>query len=78
MDSRQYEQTIEQLQVTLEGTKGLLNEVVTLTNLFIPLLEQIPQSDKKVLMSLKQRIQVASMMLAMDRQGPPTIVQSSF
>lgn len=77
MDSRQYEQKIEQLQVQLAGTEGLLNEIITLTNLFIPLLKQIPQSDKKMLAELEKRLQISNMMLSMKRNAPPTIVDSS-
>lgn len=78
MDSRQYEQKIEQLIVELSGMKGLLNEIVTLTNLFMPLLRQHPQVDKRMLANLEKRLQVVQMMFDMERQAPPHIVQSSF
>lgn len=78
MDSRKYEQQIEQLQVELLGTEGLLNEIITLANLFIPLLQQLPQTDKKMLSELTKRMQIANMKLSMKRNAPPTIVQKSW
>lgn len=78
MDSRTMEQEIEQLQVQLSGVKGLLNEIVTLADLFIPTLQQLPQTDKKMLAEFTKRVQIAGMMLSMERQSPPTIVQKSF
>lgn len=76
MDSRQYEQKIEQLQVELSGQEGFLNEIINLVNLFIPTLKALPTTDKKMLAELEKRVQLANMMLSMKRNSPPTIVQS--
>lgn len=74
MDTR--DNHIEQLEVQLSGLKGLLGEIVTLANLFMPILEQLPQTDKAVLGELRKRLQITHMMLSMEKQSPPTIVQS--
>lgn len=71
------DQEIEQLQIQLSGLKGLLGEIVTLQNLFMPILEMLPQTDKIMLGELKKRLQITKMMLDMEKQSPPTIVQSS-
>lgn len=71
------DQEIEQLQIQLSGLKGLLGEIVTLQNLFMPILEMLPQTDKIMLGELRKRLQITKMMLDMEKQSPPTIVQSS-
>ena len=71
------DQEIEQLQIQLSGLKGLLGEIVTLQNLFMPILEMLPQTDKILLGELRKRLQITKMMLDMEKQSPPTIVQSS-
>lgn len=76
MDSRKYEQEIEQLQVQLSGTEGLLNEIICLLDLFLPTLRQLPQTDKKMLAELEKRHQIAHMMISMKQQSAPKIVDS--
>ena len=71
------DQEIEQLQIQLSGLKGLLGEIVTLQNLFMPILEMLPQTDKIMLGELRKRLQITKMMLDMEKQSLPTIVQSS-
>ena len=55
----------------------MLGEIVTLQNLFMPILEMLPQTDKIMLGELRKRLQITKMMLDMEKQSPPTIVQSS-
>lgn len=76
MDSRKYEQEIEQLQVQLSGTEGLLNEIITLLDLFLPTLRQLPQTDKRMLAELEKRHQIAHMMISMKQQSAPKIVDT--
>lgn len=76
MNESTKDQMIEQLQVEISGAKGLLNEIVSLTDLFMPILKQLPQTDKKVLLELEKRMDIVKMALAMDRQSAPHIVQS--
>ena len=76
MDSRQYEQKIEQLEVEYSGLEGFLNEIINLVNLFIPILKTIPQTDKRLVAELEKRVLLANRMLTMKRNAPPTIVQS--
>jgi hypothetical protein len=68
---------IEQLQVKMVGLKGLLNEITSIVRLFMPLLEQSPYSDKRMVGELNKRLQITEMMLSMDRNDPPSIVESS-
>lgn len=70
------DQEIEQLQVQLSGLKGLLGEIVSLQNLFMPILEALPQTDKRMLGELKKRMQITQMMLDMERQNPPVIKEA--
>ena len=49
------DQKIEQLEVQLSGYKGLLGEIVSITNLFMPILERMPETDKKMVGELKKR-----------------------
>lgn len=70
------DQKIEQLEVQLSGYKGLLGEIVSITNLFMPILERMPETDKKMVGELKKRLQLTHMMLSMEKQAPPTIVSS--
>lgn len=76
MDSRQYEQKIEQLIVELEGAYGLLNEVVSYTELFLPILRQLPQTDKNMLSELEKRILISKQTFSMRRNDPATITSS--
>lgn len=76
MDSRQYEQKIEQLIVELEGAYGLLNEVVSYTELFLPILRQLPQTDKNMLAELEKRILISKQTFSMRRNNPATITSS--
>lgn len=76
MDSRQYEQKIEQLIVELEGAYGLLNEVVSYTELFLPILRQLPQTDKNMLAELEKRILISKQTFSMRRNDPATITSS--
>lgn len=78
MDTVQYQRQIEQLICQLEASHGLLNEIVSLNDLFIPLLRQIPQADKRMLGVLQERMNVAKIMLSMKKGGPATVVESSF
>lgn len=74
MDSRKLEQQIEQLTIQLSGVEGLLNEIVTLLDLFLPTLRQLPQTDKRMLAELEKRQQIAQMMISMKQQSAPKIV----
>jgi len=76
MDSRQYDQKIEQLIVELEGAYGLLNEVVSYTELFLPILRQLPQTDKNMLSELEKRILISKQTFSMRRNDPATITSS--
>jgi len=78
MDSKTMENQIEQLEVQLSGAKGMLNEIVSMTRLFMPLLYSIPQSDKKMLAELDKRMQIVEMQLSMERLSPPTIVSAKW
>ena len=71
------DQEIEQLQIQLSGLKGLLGEIVTLQNLFMPILEMLPQTDKIMLGELRKRLQITKMKLDMEKQSHQTIVQQS-
>lgn len=70
------EQRIEQLEVELSGCKGLLGEIVSIANLFMPILERLPETDKRMVGELRKRLQITNMMLSMEKQNPPTIVSS--
>lgn len=70
------EQKIEQLEVELSGCKGLLGEIVSIANLFLPILERLPETDKRMVGELRKRLQITNMMLSMEKQNPPTIVSS--
>lgn len=70
------DQKIEQLIVELEGAYGLLNEVVTYTELFLPILRQLPQTDKNMLSELEKRILISKQTFSMRRNDPATITSS--
>ena len=70
------DQKIEQLIVELEGAYGLLNEVVSYTELFLPILRQLPQTDKNMLSELEKRILISKQTFSMRRNNPATITSS--
>lgn len=70
------DQKIEQLIVELEGAYGLLNEVVSYTELFLPILRQLPQTDKNMLAELEKRILISKQTFSMRRNDPATITSS--
>ena len=70
------DQKIEQLIVELEGAYGLLNEVVSYTELFLPILRQLPQTDKNMLSELEKRILISKQTFSMRRNDPATITSS--